>query len=258
MRARWFYLASAALLTVWLAACGGKKEETQPAPAAPAAAPVDTANAGELNGKVTLDGAAPKVAVIKMNAEPFCLSQHKEPVYSQDVVVDSGNTLENVIVYVKQGQSGSFQAPSQPAQINQKGCMYDPHVVGMMAGQQLQVINSDNTSHNIHPLPKDNREWNESQTPGASPIIKEFARPESAFPVKCNIHPWMKAYIAVFNHPYFSVTGKDGSYTIKNLPPGTYTIEAWQEKLGTTTQQVTIGAKETKTVNFTFKAAAGD
>jgi len=134
--------------------------------------------------------------------------------------------------------------------------MYDPHVIALMTGQPLSVKNSDQTTHNIHPMPKDNRDWNKSQAPGASPIDDSFARAELAIPVKCNVHPWMKSYIFVFKHPYYAVTGKDGKFELKGLPPGTYTIEAWQEKFGTVDQTVTIGAKESKPVTFTFKAAA--
>jgi hypothetical protein len=137
--------------------------------------------------------------------------------------------------------------------------MYDPHVLAVMAGQTLEVKNDDQTTHNIHPTPKDNRDWNQSQPPGATPIEQSFARPEFAIPVKCNVHPWMKSYIFVFKNPYYAVTSKDGKFELKGLPPGTYTIEAWQEKFGVVDQTVTIGPKESKDVNFTFKAnASGD
>jgi Carboxypeptidase regulatory-like domain len=132
--------------------------------------------------------------------------------------------------------------------------MYDPHVIAVMTGQNIEVKNDDQTTHNIHPMPKDNREWNKSQPPGAAPISDSFARAENAIPVKCNVHPWMKSYIAVFKHPYFAVTGKDGSFQLPNLPPGEYTVEAWHEKLGTMTQKITVAAGESKTVDFTFKA----
>jgi hypothetical protein len=128
-----------------------------------------------------------------------------------------------------------------------------------MAGQTISVKNDDQTTHNIHPTPKDNREWNQSQPPGATPIEQSFARAELAIPVKCNVHPWMKSYIFVFKHPYYAVTTKDGKFELKGLPPGTYTITAWQEKYGSADQTVTIGAKESKPVSFTFKAnASGD
>ena len=134
--------------------------------------------------------------------------------------------------------------------------MYEPHVVALMAGQTLEVKNDDQTTHNIHPMPKDNREWNTSQPPGASPIDNSFARQEVAIPVKCNVHPWMKGYIAVLKNPFFAVTTKDGKFDLKGLPPGTYTIEAWQEHYGTVDQQVTIGPKESKSVDLSFNASA--
>ena len=133
-------------------------------------------------------------------------------------------------------------------------------MLALQTAEPLQVVNSDQTTHNIHPVPKDNREWNESQPPGAPPIMQSFARPEVTIPVKCNVHPWMKAYIAVFDNPYYAVTGKDGSFTIKNVPPGTYTVTAWHESYGSQDQSVTVGPSESKTVTITYKAksASGD
>lgn len=234
-----------------------KKQAEQPAeqPAAPAAPAVNPATAGVITGKVTLQGTPPQMMVIRMGAEPACEKAHKQPVRAEDVVTGPGNALENVVVYIQSGLGNySYPVPSTPVKLDQVGCMYVPHVVAMMAGQQFEVLNSDPVTHNIHPLPKDNREWNESQPPNGAPIIKEFARPEVPIPVKCNIHPWMKAYICVFSHPYFAVTGSDGTFTIKDVPPGTYTLAAWQEKYGTQQVQVTVGPKETKTVDFTFRA----
>ena len=151
----------------------------------------------------------------------------------------------------------TFDAPKTPVELDQKGCMYSPHIVTLMAGQTFDVKNADQTTHNIHPVPKNNREWNKSQAPGAPDISDTFAREEVAIPVQCQVHPWMKSYIAVFKHPYFAVTGANGSFDIKNLPPGTYTLEAWHEKFGVSDQTVTIGAKEAKTVTFSFKPATG-
>jgi hypothetical protein len=142
--------------------------------------------------------------------------------------------------------------------LEQKGCMYDPHVVALMVGQTFEVKNDDQTTHNIHPMPKDNREWNKSQAPGTSPIDESFARPEIAIPVKCNVHPWMKSYIFVFKNPYYAVTTKDGKFELKGLPPGTYTLEAWQERYGTVDQTVTVPAKGNATVAFAFKPGSGD
>jgi plastocyanin len=248
-----------------LAGCGGKQEQpaenAAPAANAPAGKAVDPATAGEVSGSVKLEGTAPKMKNINMAAEPACAKVHTTPAKTEEVVTGEGGALANVIVYVKSGLDGySFPAPAEAAKITQEGCQYHPHVLALEVGQNLDVVNSDQTTHNIHPIPKENREWNESQPPGAAPIDKSFAREEVAIPVKCNVHPWMKAYIGVLSNPYFQVTDQDGKFDLKNLPPGTYTLEAWQELYGTSDQTVTIGPKETKTVSFTFKAtgAAGD
>ena len=245
-----------------IAGCGGGNKESTSAPSsAPASAPagktVDQATAGEVSGSVKLDGAAPKMKNINMAAEPSCAKAHTSPAMSEEVITGDGGTLANVVVYVKSGLDGySFPPPSAAAKIEQQGCQYHPHVIGLQVGQNVDVVNSDQTTHNIHPIPKDNREWNESQPPGAAPIEKSFTREEIAIPVKCNVHPWMKAYMAVLPNPYFQVTDKDGKFDLKNLPPGTYTLTAWHELYGTSDQTVTIGPKETKAVTFTFKAAA--
>ncbi len=253
------FAALSTLLFVALAGCGKKQETSETtAPAGTAVGvPVDTATAGSISGTVELNGAAPRMKTINMAAEPSCAKQHSTPATSQEVLVGKNNGLENVVVYLKGNFSEyKFDSKLAPATITQKGCMYDPHVVVLETGQALQVINADPVTHNIHPIPKDNREWNESQPPGAPPIDQSFAHQEIAIPVKCNIHPWMKAYIAVFDDPYFAVTQKDGSFDLKNVPPGTYTLVAWHELYGTSEQPVTIGSKESKTVNITFKATA--
>ena len=240
-----------------LAGCGNKQStnETSAPAGTMTGVPVDAATAGSISGSVQLDGAAPKMKTINMAAEPSCAKEHSTPATSQEAIVGKNGALKNVVVYL-QGDFSKFKFDTQqsPATITQKGCMYDPHVVVMETGQGFQVINADPVTHNIHPLPKDNREWNESQPPGAAPINQTFAHEEIAIPVKCNIHPWMKAYIAVFNHPYFAVTKEDGSFNLKNVPPGNYTLVAWHELYGTSMQPVTIGAKESKTLQITFHA----
>jgi hypothetical protein len=249
---------------VGLVACGGEQKQAEQAPAAPAGAPavtVDPATAATITGSVKVEGTPAKGRPYNMAAEPACAKKHGGPVPNEEVVTGDAGALANVIVYVKEGlKEGTWPISKESVVLDQSGCLYTPRVLAVMATQNIEIKNSDPTTHNIHPTPANNREWNESQPQGAAPLIKAFAREENAppIPVKCNVHPWMKAYIAVFKHPYFSVTGKPGSFSIKNLPPGEYTLEAWHEKLGTTSQKVTVGAKESKSVEFVFKAAAGD
>jgi len=169
-------------------------------------------------------------------------------------VVD-GSNLSNVFVYVKEGLgSRTFDVPKDPITIDQSGCKYHPHVLGVMSGQTLKIVNSDPTTHNIHPTPKDNREWNESQPPQSAALEKTFAREEIMLPVKCNQHPWMKMYVNVVKSPFYAVTGPDGKFEIKGLPPGDYTLAFVQEKLGVQEQKVTLAAKDSKVVNASFKS----
>jgi plastocyanin len=243
-----------------LVGCGGNKEETTEQPAettteAPPT-PIDQSTVGSITGKISFDGAKPKLARIMMDQDPVCVAKHKGPVYAEDGEVNANGTLPNVFVYVKEGaEKYSFAAPSEPVTLDQDGCMYKPHVLGLMVGQTLHVVSSDATTHNIHPMPTNNQEWNESQPPNAAPIDKKFTRSEIMIPVKCNQHPWMKCYIGVMKSPFFAVTGSDGTFTIKGLPPGEYTIEAWTATYGTQDEKVTVGPKESKTVDFTFKAS---
>jgi plastocyanin len=218
-----------------------------PASAPPADPPAS------LSGEVKFEGTPPKPARIDMSADPFCVKAHATPVTTEDIVVGGNGGLANVVVYVSDGLGAqTFQPSDQPAVFEQKGCQYKPHVLAMQAHQKLDVVNSDETTHNIHPTPSNNREWNMTQPHGV-PLEQTFAREEVAVPVKCNVHPWMKGYIAVFKHPFFAVTDKNGSFELKDLPPGTYTITAWQEKLGAQNQKITVGASEKKTLSFTFK-----
>ncbi len=241
-----------------LVGCGKKatetKEETATTPQQQAT-PIDQATVGEVTGKVSFQGEKPKLSVIHMDQDPVCVSKHSAAVHFEDGEVNDNGTLPNVFVYVKEGaEKYTFATPSEPVTLDQNGCMYKPHVLGIMAGQDLHIISSDPTTHNIHPMPKDNREWNESQAPRAAPLDKKFARAEIMIPVKCNQHPWMKAYIGVMKSPFFAVTGSDGTFTIKGVPPGDYTIEAWTATFGTEDQKVTVAPKATQTVDLTFKS----
>ncbi len=257
MKARFLYAVLAVALALSLSACGSKesaKEETA-APAATASAPVDPATAGSITGTVKLDGPAPKAQRIRMDAEPTCAKTHTTPVLSEDYVVGDKGGLGNVVVYVKDGLGNrTFDTPKEPVVLDQNGCIYVPHVIAVQVNQPVEIINSDPTTHNVHPVPSINKEWNKSQPPKAEKIVESFAREEVAIMVKCNVHPWMKSYIAVLKHPYFKVTGKDGAFEIKNLPPGDYTLVAWHGVLGPSAdQKVTIGPKESKAIEFTFK-----
>lgn len=237
------------------AGCGNKssKSSTQPAPTET----VDPATAGSVGGIVRLGGPPPKLRPINMSAEPYCDKAHPTPVMSPEVVVGQNGELANVVVYVKGAelQDYGFATPTHPVELDQRGCMYEPHVVALMVKQPLEVKNDDQTTHNVHALPNQNSEWNESQSIGAAPIEQRFDEAEMAIPIRCNVHPWMNAYAFVFPNPYFAVTGKDGHFEIKNLPPGTYTVEAWQEKYGIEDQRVTIAPNQSQQVSFTFNSA---
>jgi len=225
-----------------------------PAAAIGPSASADTSAPAAVSGVVRLDGPAPAAKPISMAKDPECMKMHPGGVSTEEAITGSDGRLGNVIVYVSEGLGDrTFDPPANPVVIEQKGCTYRPHVLTMQANQKIQIVNSDPTSHNIHPMPLNNREWNKSQPSGQPPIEATFAREEIAIPVKCNEHPWMRAYIAVFKHPFFNVTGKDGRFELKNLPPGEYTISAWHEKFGTVEQRITVGVKETKTVDFVFK-----
>jgi plastocyanin len=188
-----------------------------------------------------------------MSANPVCMRSHTTPQKSEEVMVNDNGTLKNAFVWIKSGlPDKQWPVPTTSVSLDQDGCMYKPHVIGVMAGQGIEIKNDDATNHNIHPLPKINQEWNESQPPKGDAKIKSFAREEVLIPVKCNVHPWMRAYIGVVSHPFFAVTGEDGTFTIKGLPPGTYTLEAVHEKYGTKDVQITVGAKESKTADFTM------
>src|SRR3984885_1627902 len=209
------------------------------------------AGSGSISGKITYTGTPPKMKPIDMSKEPTCAKQHATPVLTENVATGAGNALQWVVVYISAGDQES-SVPSQAERYDQKGCQYIPHVLPMVASQELQIYNDDQTSHNIHPLAKVNSEWNKSQPPGSPPIDTKYEKAEF-IPVKCNIHPWMHGYFVVLNTSHYAVSGEDGSYSIKGLPPGKYTLTAWQEQYSQQSQDVTISGSETKTANFTFK-----
>jgi len=244
-----------------LVGCGQKEtppeESAAPSEQAAAPTPIDQSTVASITGKVSFQGTKPKLARIMMDQDPVCVQKHGgQAVYAEDGELNGNGTLPNVFVYVKAGaEKYNFATPSTPVELDQDGCMYKPHVLGIMVGQTLSILTKDATTHNIHPMPQDNREWNMSQAPSAAPLEQKFSRPEIMIPVKCNQHPWMKAYVGVTKSPFYAVTGSDGTFTIKGLPPGDYTIEAWTATFGTQEQKMTVGAKESKTADFTFQGA---
>jgi hypothetical protein len=250
------WLALSAML-VLSASCSSEPKEEGPS-ASPAAENIwrPTGNEGNITGTIAFTGTAPAARKIQMDSDPVC-AQRGAGATSEDVVVSDGK-LQNVFVHVKSGlPSGkTFDVPATEVVLDQNGCRYVPHVLGLQARQKLKITSSDPTSHNIHPTPKENPEWNESQAPGAPPIIKTFNRAEVMIPVKCNQHAWMKAYIGVLGHPFHAVSGKDGSYTIKGLPPGDYVVEAWHEKYGAKTMNVKVPEKADAKADFSYEASA--
>lgn len=210
--------------------------------------------AGDVTGKVTFKGKPSAGTRLRMDADKYCKTVHKEAVFSEDVVVNKNGTLKNVLVYVKDGLSGKkFDALKTKAVFDQQGCVYVPHVMGLQTGQEVEILNSDPTLHNVHTLSSANPSFNAAQPVKGMKFTKKFEKVES-FRVKCDVHPWMSAYLGVFSHPFFAVTNGDGSFTIKGLPAGEYTLEAWHEKYGTQTMKVSVGASDKKTVDFSYAA----
>ena len=249
------FVAIATLLGLLLWVGCGKKETAEEQPAAPspatarAATPIDPATAATVSGTVKFEGVAPKPAKIDMSQDPNCQAGN----VAENIVVSDGH-LQNVFIYIKDGLGNrTFDTPKDTVTLSQSGCRYHPHVLGVMAGQTIKIVNDDPTTHNIHPTPKDNREWNESQAPKAAALEKSFAREEVMLPVKCNQHPWMRMFVNVVKNPFYAVTGPDGRFEIKGLPPGDYTLAFVHEKLGEQDQKVTLAAKDAKTIDATFK-----
>ena len=211
------------------------------------------AQAGSVTGVVDYEGAVPKLPTVKMNADPGCAAKHKTPVKNEMLVLGDGNTMGNIYVSITKGlPSKTWPTPGTPATLNQDGCKYSPHVLAVMQGQELKILNSDGLLHNVHALPKLNKEFNMAMPASRKEATKTFDKVEKPFKIKCDVHPWMGAFIVVTDHPFFDVTGTDGKFEIKDLPAGTYDVTIWQEKLGTKTQSVTVPASGSVTQNFTL------
>jgi hypothetical protein len=249
------------LLALALLAAGCKEAPppAQQTAAEPAAPPeyfhVDPATAATVHGKIAYHGPKPAKERISMDAEAACEQAHAgHPVYDESISVGKDGALANAFVYIQSGLEGkTFEPVKTAVTLDQHGCMFVPRIIALRAAQPLEVKNSDPVSHNIHPMPKNNREWNEQQSPGTPDAEHKFARREVMIPVKCNVHSWMHAYIGVMEHPYFAVTQADGSFNLPNLPPGDYTVAVWHEKLGEQTKQIHVGPSENAAVDFTYK-----
>ena len=222
------------------------------------AAFISTAQAATVTGTVKYEGEAPKFKEIKMDADPVCLTHHTEAVYPQTLQLGPANEMGNVFIRIVSGLSKKdYPKPTTEIVVDQKGCMYDPHVIGVMVGQTLKILNPDGTLHNVHAMSKVNPEFNLAMPKFRTETTKVFDKPEFMFPMKCDVHPWMASWVAVMDNPYFAVTKTDGKFSLNDLPAGTYEVEAWHEKLGTQKQSVTIADGETKDLAFTFSKPAG-
>ena len=222
--------------------------------AAVAISPGAAGAASSVTGTVTYTGTVPTLRPLAMDADPACAKMHSAPVPNEMLVLGSGNTMGNIMVWVSKGLPAgkTWPAPETPVVLDQRGCQYHPHVMGIMVGQTYRILNSDGVLHNVHALPKINKAFNRAMPPAVKEASTTFDKEEAIFQIKCDVHPWMSAYIGVFTYPFFSVTDADGKFTISGLDPGTYELTAWHERLGTQTATVTVGASGTKTQDFKF------
>lgn len=261
----WLVLSIAlSMLTLGSACSKAPEDTTNKSGGDTASAVAYSGPTGTVSGVVSFNGTPPAPKKIDASADPVC-GQKNPNLETEDTVVKDGK-LANVFVYIKDGTTtdgkkvGDFkwETPTTAVKLDQNGCHYRPHVLGVQTNQRLSITNSDPTTHNVHPTPKNNPEWNQSQPSGAAPLEKTFARAEVLVPVKCNQHPWMKAYVGVMKTPFFAVSAEDGTFTLNNVPAGTYTVVAWKEggPNGTEkTMQVTVPASGSVKADFAFEAA---
>ncbi len=250
----WRTMGLLALVTA--GACGGGESGSRVTPP-PGAKAVDVSLAGTLSGRVHYEGPVPAAAPIAMSSDPYCARANQSGTASESVVAENGG-LGNVFVNIKDGLGTYWvDVPREAVTLDQQGCRYAPHVLGVRAGQVLRISNSDATMHNVHALAPVNGDFNFSQPIKGQANDRIFKAPEMMVTFKCDVHAWMNAYVGVVNHPYFAVTSPDGRFELKNVPAGTYTMEAWHEKLGLQTKSVTLGEKESKAIAFAFKPGEG-
>jgi hypothetical protein len=240
-------------LLLLLTACGsGTPQQAQTSAPLPEAH-VDPASAGTISGRVLFRGNAPQMPVIDMSSNPSCERQHTAPMKAETVVLNKNGTLRNAFVWIKDGLPPAYwPPPAEPVKLTQSGCIYEPHVVGIMVNQPLEILNDDPVNHNVHAESQVNAAWNISEPPKDEPKLRKFASPEVLFPMTCSVHPWMRSWIGVSPHPFFAVTGEDGSFTLQGVPPGTYTIEVVQEKLGKKEGKLTLAAGGNATIDFLY------
>jgi plastocyanin len=250
-------LRSSLALSVLVAfACGSPPVE-QARSVKPEGKAVDPATARTVSGRVLFTGKAPARSVIKMSSDPSCVTSGGQKPLDNAVLVAADGALQNAFVYVKTGLDPvyTFETPSTPLVLDQKGCFFVPRVMGLRVGQPLELANTDPTFHNIHALPKENREFNHGLAPGIPAMRHTFTKPEVMVRFKCDVHGWMGAHIGVMSHPFYAVTSADGTFSLAGVPPGTYTVEAWHEVFGTRTAEVTVGAGDTPSLSFSFGGA---
>jgi hypothetical protein len=251
-------IVSLAAAIVTVAAC--KKEpagepaaggQAAPSAAAPAAATKGPTGGGSIAGTVKLTGTPPEMPMTKRQADPYCA---KTPTKEEEVIVGPGGGLKNVIVRISAGVSGHYDPPATHATVDQQACMYRPRVQGIVLGQPVRIVNSDQTLHNIHGYKGASTLFNKAEVPGLPPMTQQFNDADQIIKLKCDVHPWMTAYVLVSSHPFFAVTGDDGSFKIPGVPPGSYTVEAWHERYGAKTAQITVAADKPTEATFQFEA----